>query len=90
MCTKDNYNNVMSDIAKYRTMKKEIESELAALEEELKTYMTDNELENEKKMLAKTLSSVATAMLTSAANSRCVFVYHQPKQPTELKKFRKF
>lgn len=45
---------------------------------------------NEKKMLAKTLSSVATAMLTSAANSRCVFVYHQPKQPTELKKFRKF
>lgn len=45
---------------------------------------------NEKKMLAKTLSSVATAMLTSATNSRCVFVYHQPKQPTELKKFRKF
>lgn len=45
---------------------------------------------NEKKMLAKTLSSVATAVLTSAANSRCAFVYHQPKQPAELKKFRKF
>lgn len=45
---------------------------------------------NEKKILAGVISSVATAMLTSAANSRCAFVYHQPKQPTELKKFRKF
>lgn len=33
---------------------------------------------------------VATAMLTLTANSRCVFCYHQPKQPKELKKYRKF
>lgn len=45
---------------------------------------------NENKMLAKVASSVAIAMMTSAANSRCVFVYHQPKQPAELKKFKKF
>lgn len=45
---------------------------------------------NENKMIAKVASSVATAAMASAANSRCVFVYHQPKQPTELKKFRKF
>lgn len=45
---------------------------------------------NENKMLAKVASSVANAMMSSAANSRCVFVYHQPKQPAELKKFKKF
>ena len=44
---------------------------------------------NGKKMLANVVSSVANTMLKSAANSRCVFVYHQPKQPVELKKFRK-
>lgn len=45
---------------------------------------------NSKPVLANALSAVATTMLSSAANSRCAFVYHQPKQPTELKKFRKF
>ncbi|WP_243001025.1 cyclic lactone autoinducer peptide [Roseburia sp. TF10-5] len=45
---------------------------------------------NRKPMLANALTGVATAMLSSAANTRCAFVYHQPKQPTDLKKFRKF
>lgn len=45
---------------------------------------------NEKKMFANALSSVAVVMLTSAANSRCAFIYHQPKQPEGLKKFRRF
>ncbi len=45
---------------------------------------------NEKKRTAQIMTAMATAALTSAANSRCVFIYHQPKQPTELKKFRKF
>lgn len=45
---------------------------------------------NENKMVAKVLAAVSTGMLKTAANSRCVFVYHQPKQPKELKKFRKF
>lgn len=40
--------------------------------------------------LAQTLLGVAAMMLTVTANSRCFFVYHQPKQPTEVKKFRKF
>lgn len=43
-----------------------------------------------KKVLANVATSVANTMLSSAANSRCVFVYHQPKQPENLKKFRKF
>lgn len=41
-------------------------------------------------LLAKTLVNVADNALSSAANSRCVFVYHQPKQPKDLKQFRKF
>lgn len=45
---------------------------------------------NEKTVIAKALKTAADAMLSSTANSRCVFVYHQPKQPYEVKKFRKF
>lgn len=44
---------------------------------------------NEKKVFANAILSVANVMLVIAANSRCAFVYHQPKQP-ELKRFRKF
>lgn len=43
-----------------------------------------------KTVVAKALTSVANNMLSSAANSRCVLIYHQPKQPKEVKKFRKF
>lgn len=39
MCNANNYNNVMGEIAKYRTMKKEVEAILSELEEELKEYM---------------------------------------------------
>lgn len=44
----------------------------------------------EKKMVAKTLTAVTNNMLSVAANSRCMLIYHQPKQPEALKKFRKF
>lgn len=44
----------------------------------------------ETNVIAKLASSVAITMMTSAANSRCAFVYHQPKQPAELKKLKKF
>lgn len=40
--------------------------------------------------VAKKLVFIAKFMLSSAANSRCAFVYHQPKQPKDLKNFRKF
>lgn len=45
---------------------------------------------NKDGKLVRVATTLANAMLTSAANSRCAFVYHQPKQPAELKKFRKF
>lgn len=45
---------------------------------------------NDKKLIAKTLTAVTNGMLSVAANSRCVLVYHQPKQPDAVKKFRKF
>ena len=45
---------------------------------------------NEKKtVLAKAITSVADGMLSKAANSRCALIYHQPKQPEEVRKFRK-
>lgn len=44
----------------------------------------------EKKMVAKALTAVTNNMLSVAANSRCMLIYHQPKQPEALKKFRKF
>ena len=42
-----------------------------------------------KTVLAKALTSVADGMLSKAANSRCALIYHQPKQPEEVRKFRK-
>lgn len=44
----------------------------------------------DKKMLAKILTKVNDNMLSVAANSRCMIIFHQPKQPETLKKFRKF
>lgn len=45
MCNANNYNNVMGEIAKYRTMKKEVDGILAGLEEELKQYMQETDKE---------------------------------------------
>lgn len=44
----------------------------------------------ENRMVAKALIAVTNSMLFVAANSRCMFIYHQPKQPEKLKKFRQF
>lgn len=43
-----------------------------------------------KNMVAKALTGVTNNVLSVAANSRCALIYHQPKQPEALKKFRKF
>lgn len=39
---------------------------------------------NYKKLLVNTMMSFAVVMLNFAASSRCMFVYHQPKQPDGL------
>ena len=44
----------------------------------------------DKKIVARALTSVTNNMLSVAANSRCMILFHQPKQPENLKKFRKF
>ena len=41
-------------------------------------------------VLAAGLVKVSNKMLSSAANSRCMMLFHQPKQPEAVKKFRKF
>lgn len=43
-----------------------------------------------KANVAKALTVVADSMLSATANSRCVLIYHQPKQPDSVKRFRKF
>lgn len=49
------------------------------------------EMKNKDKGFAeKALTNVAKNMLTVAANSRCMLIYHQPKQPEALNKFKKF
>lgn len=45
---------------------------------------------NDKKIVAKALTEVTNNMLSMAANSRCMIIFHQPKQPESVKKFRKF
>lgn len=45
---------------------------------------------NDKKIIAKALTAVTNRMLSIAANSRCVTLFHQPKQPDAVRKFRKF
>lgn len=47
-------------------------------------------MNKDKKMIAKTLTAVTNNMLSTAANSRCMILFHQPKQPEAIKKFRKF
>ncbi|MCI8936382.1 MAG: cyclic lactone autoinducer peptide [Lachnospiraceae bacterium] len=45
---------------------------------------------NKKPIVADALVSLAQRSLSSAANSRCAYVFHQPKQPENVKKYRKF
>ncbi len=40
--------------------------------------------------IAKGMVLVAKMVLSAAANHRCVLIYHQPKQPKDVKRFRKF
>ena len=44
---------------------------------------------NCKKILVNSMMSFALVMLNFAANSRCMFVYHQPEQPDGLAKMLK-
>lgn len=44
----------------------------------------------EKKVAAKALTVIVNYVLSVAANSRCMVFFHQPKQPDEVKKFRRF
>lgn len=42
------------------------------------------------KAMARVLAAASSKALSAAANSRCMLIYHQPKQPEGLKRFRKF
>lgn len=36
---------------------------------------------------AKVLEKIAKKAIETAADSRCMYIYHQPKQPAGIKKF---
>lgn len=41
-------------------------------------------------LLAKILAAVVAQILSVVASIRCIAIYHQPKQPDEVRKFRKW
>ena len=43
-----------------------------------------------KSFTLQTLSCLALTVATLAANSRCVYIYHNPKKPNELQQLKKF
>lgn len=42
-----------------------------------------------KNMPAKVLEVIARKSVEAAADSRCMYLFHQPKQPEGVKKFKK-
>lgn len=40
-------------------------------------------------MVAKIMEKVARKSVEMAADSRCMYIYHQPKIPVEFKNFKK-
>ena len=47
-------------------------------------------MKKRKDIVAKMLEKVVRYTLSDAANSRCSVIFHQPRQPENVKKFRKF
>lgn len=41
----------------------------------------------ENSIVAKMLERIASKSVKMVANSRCMYIYHQPKQPTGIKEF---
>lgn len=45
---------------------------------------------NKEVLVADILAKAAVSVSKMSANSRCCYIYHQPKMPNDLKKLRKF
>lgn len=46
--------------------------------------------ENKINLVAKALEATAKGAAEISANSRCAYIFHQPKMPKTVKKLRKF
>ena len=42
-----------------------------------------------RQFIFQTITSLAFSLAVVAANTRCAYIYHQPKKPEELKTLRK-
>lgn len=43
-----------------------------------------------KSVTARLMEKVARKSVEAAADSRCMYLFHQPKQPDGVKKFKKY
>lgn len=48
----------------------------------------DMKNQNGKNYIAKVMANVSLKLGKVAANSACVYIFHQPKMPDELKKLK--
>jgi cyclic lactone autoinducer peptide len=46
-------------------------------------------MERKSNIAAKFMEQVARKSVELASESRCMYIYHQPKMPSDLKKFKK-
>ncbi|MDW2799307.1 cyclic lactone autoinducer peptide [Clostridium boliviensis] len=46
-------------------------------------------MERKGNIAAKFMEQVARKSVEMASQSRCMYIYHQPKMPAEFKKFKK-
>ncbi|GLB28973.1 hypothetical protein LAD12857_08960 [Lacrimispora amygdalina] len=46
-------------------------------------------MERKSNIAAKFMEQVARKSVEMASQSRCMYIYHQPKMPAELKNFKK-
>lgn len=51
--------------------------------------MKQNQEVQKQSVLSKGMAKTALAMSYAAANSRCVYIFHQPEAPKELEKLKK-
>jgi cyclic lactone autoinducer peptide len=52
--------------------------------------MKENNKIQKESVLCKGMAKIAFAVAHAAANSRCVYIFHQPDKPKSLMKLKKF
>ena len=67
---------------------KAIKREIQKMKREV--FTIDNLKNKLKKTTIDSIKGAAVVASTASANTKCMFIFHQPKKPEQLKKLRKF